>query len=581
MESLQVYQQQQQQQNISSTEIKITLKWEEYLSVVLVFVLVALSFLCSRLIHSKLRFLRFVPETGILMLLGLLLGLIYWLAGAHTNQLLQFDIRIFDYVILPVIIFEGGYSLKRKSLLKNMATVITYAVLGTLISTLFIGLMAYFFARYAHVSSVDTNNPIEALLFGSIVSAIDPVATLALLGEVFRVSESLDSPLIYNLIFGESIVNDAVAIVVFRILIQFHISGRFTYLGLLKIVFQFIYISLGSVAIGLMIGFCTALFFKYVNLKYNTTAEVLILIMMSLSSYFLAEAATLSGIMSLFVCAIICGRYVWYNLSEYSRLTTPHTFKLLSTAAESYVFLYLGISVFSFTNKSDWRCSFIVLAIVLCLIGRLLNIGPLSFLVNTWRRSQGPIGWRQATFMWWSGLRGAIAFVLALTTIDYATPNANVIVTTTLMIIFFSVWVLGATSLPLLKLLGLSQNGNFDEESNESSAILVLNKKLTSRNNEGIQLVINTNDNSNSSPEDTHDISWLKKLDRRVLRPILRKRNDKTNARLRYLILGGYIPSSLRIYESTAEEYDTLYERAILSEPTQTDSIDIELLSNN
>ena len=84
-------------------------------------------------------------------------GLILWLiGGSKAEQWLRFDTRIFDFILLPAIIFEGGYSLKKKGLFNNLATVLMYSVIGTVISTVFIGYMLYVFARYAHVNSVGT-----------------------------------------------------------------------------------------------------------------------------------------------------------------------------------------------------------------------------------------------------------------------------------------------------------------------------------------------------------------------------------------------------------------------------------------
>ncbi|KAL0482601.1 endosomal/prevacuolar sodium/hydrogen exchanger [Acrasis kona] len=170
-------------------------RWKSALSLVLIGSLIVLVFLIGKIVH-RVRLLRlFVTESGLLLFIGFIVGLINHLTGNNFGDFLQFNTFLFDFIIIPIIIFESGYSLKKKVL---------YAVLGTLISALFIGFMLFVFAKYAGVDSVDVKTPIEALIFGSIISAIDPVASLAILSDVFGVKYKSDAPRLYTVIFGES-----------------------------------------------------------------------------------------------------------------------------------------------------------------------------------------------------------------------------------------------------------------------------------------------------------------------------------------------------------------------------------------
>jgi len=492
------------------------------------------------------------------MAFGLILGFFNYLSGGKYNRLLMFDTALFDFVIIPAIIFESGYSLKKKGLFKNVISIAMFAVVGTLISTLFVGFSLFLFAKFAGIQSIDTTNPAEALVFGALISATDPVATLALLGDVFKVKESTDVPLIYNLIFGESVVNDAVSIVLFRILLKFVDQPKFTAGSFFAIIGSFIYVNIGSVIIGVAVGLFAAMFFKFVSFKYNTAVEIILLAMMALSSYLLAEAAQLSGIMSLFACGIVCGRFAWYNLSAYSRLTSPQTFKVLATAADSYVFLFLGISAFSFPDRSSWRVGFIGIGILLILVGRALNIIPITLITNIWRKRK--INWRECIFQWFSGLRGAIAFALSLHCLELDTPNAKAIVTTTLFIVLFSVWVFGGLTLPLLKLLKLDKSTEVKEKDQSNAhlpgAILVINKasvKAENIDDPGDEVLIS----SDSTKKKKSD--FMRRIDEKILRPLLRKRHDQTSPHLRDLLLGGSIPSTLKIEEIERIEYEALY----------------------
>jgi sodium/hydrogen exchanger 8 len=85
------------------------------------------------------------------------------------------------------------------------------AVLGTLVSTFVIGYLTYLLGLTGIVT-IDTSSPMEALCFGALISAVDPVATLSIMGN----PELNCDPLLYSLVFGESVLNDAVAIVLFH-----------------------------------------------------------------------------------------------------------------------------------------------------------------------------------------------------------------------------------------------------------------------------------------------------------------------------------------------------------------------------
>lgn len=120
-------------------------------------------------------------------------------------------LELFFFLILPPIIFEAGYNVKKKEFFSNFFTISLYAVIGTIISTLIIGYSVYLLGLMG-IASIDTSSPLEALLFGALISAIDPVATLSILG-----SPDINAdPVCYSLVFGESVLNDAVAIVLFK-----------------------------------------------------------------------------------------------------------------------------------------------------------------------------------------------------------------------------------------------------------------------------------------------------------------------------------------------------------------------------
>ena len=108
-------------------------------------------------------------------------------------------------------------TMQQRALSRNLVPIVTFAVVGTVLSALLTGGMLY-------IGTKATSTPIPALdstIFGALISSIDPVATLSVLSSVgIRESEAM-----YVLVFGESLLNDGVAIVLFKTLLD-HLDGQ-------------------------------------------------------------------------------------------------------------------------------------------------------------------------------------------------------------------------------------------------------------------------------------------------------------------------------------------------------------------
>uniref|UniRef100_F6U823 Cation/H+ exchanger transmembrane domain-containing protein n=3 Tax=Ciona intestinalis TaxID=7719 RepID=F6U823_CIOIN len=172
------------------------------------FILLVLAF-CILLTHCLIRWnFHFLPESIAVVFLGAAIGGIVkimqtagvgnWLAEEMLSP------NTFFLMILPPIIFEAGYSLHKGNFFQNFGSILIFAVFGTLVSAMFVGGGMYLMG----VAGIAYNLTLtECFAFGSLVSAVDPVATIA----IFK-ALNVD-PTLNMLVFGESILNDAVAIV--------------------------------------------------------------------------------------------------------------------------------------------------------------------------------------------------------------------------------------------------------------------------------------------------------------------------------------------------------------------------------
>eukprot|EP01138_Halocafeteria_seosinensis_P009703 gb/GECG01009914.1/.p1 GENE.gb/GECG01009914.1/~~gb/GECG01009914.1/.p1 ORF type:complete len:621 (+),score=52.21 gb/GECG01009914.1/:1-1863(+) len=400
----------------------------------------------------------YLPESAATMLLGMIVGGIARLVISDETELsvLRFQPELFFFLLLPPIIFEAGYTLKRKRFFRNFMTIIMFAVLGTLVSAFVIGGLIYGFAK-SGVIPIDSKNPLQSLLFGALISAVDPVATLSIMGH----PEINCDKLLYSLVFGESVLNDAVSIVLFNTFASLTGSGSKldTFDDYILIILKFFGIALGSIVLGVVMGLLACFIFKHSNLMKYPSKEITVLFLFAYASYAVGESIELSGIMSLFFTGIVLSHYNWYNMSTLTRETSRYIFKAFAHTTETVVYAYMGMVVFT-GEYGKWSAQFISLGILCCLIGRALNTFPLANLANLRRKLKIPA--KMQFVIWFAGLRGAIAFALSLNMpkVDGWKESNVYIVTTTLSIVIFTTVVAGGLTEPIL--------GRFDMKRSEA-----------------------------------------------------------------------------------------------------------------
>ena len=341
-------------------------------------------------------------------------------------------------------------------------------MVGTIISTFVVGGLSFQAARAGLVKNVDASNPMEALLFGALISAVDPVATLSIMGS----KELKCDPLLYSLVFGESVLNDAIAISLFNVFAKYYDPDGpdFTGSQIPAALTMFLLVSGLSVLVGISLGLLASFLYKHTTLRDYPHLETSLLFMFCYLCYSTAEALGLSGIMALFFQGIVLSHYNSYNLSDTAHVASEEIFMTLATIAETAVFLYMGMSVFT-GKQSNFDVVFSILALALCLLGRFLNIFPLSWIANRCRRDPRTyIPFRMQCVLWFAGLRGAIAFALAM---NMPGRHREVYATTTLFICIFTTVVCGGLTDRMLTRFGMKTNlrdmeTSFADESEQS-----------------------------------------------------------------------------------------------------------------
>ena len=453
-------------------------------------VLVLLGSHCVLRTHCVL-----LPESSVAIIIGVLVGLILRVqsSGPVHNMLQDFNTEIFFYVLLPPIIFEAGYSLKRRLFMANVVPIVTFAILGVVVSSgvMFGVLQAGGALGWVEPSVfADPGGPpppsgprapegintgtgvVYTILFSLLISATDAVASLAVLSS----SEVNADPNLQSIIFGESVLNDPIVIVIFKIVESVATRGdgggsgggdgggdgggsSAAGVGLL-FVGKFLEVSIGSTGIGLACSLVISLILRHGTLyEASSHIEVALTIGCGYVAYALGEACELSGILALFACAVALGHYNWYNLSDTAKLITAHVAKTISYLAEQSVFVYLGMCAADSSAWEHFHGAFTLLATVGAAVGRVVMVALLAQLLNCCAAPSQRLTLPMQCLIAFAGLRGAVCFALALR--FPADPVAHsTVVSATIVIVVASTLLLGGLTAPLVRALGVGRGGS-------------------------------------------------------------------------------------------------------------------------
>ncbi|XP_021281573.1 sodium/hydrogen exchanger 2-like [Herrania umbratica] len=432
-----------------------TLSTSDHASVVSMNIFVALLCACIVIGHL-LEENRWMNESITALVIGLCTGVIILLTSrGKSSHLLVFSEDLFFIYLLPPIIFNAGFQVKKKQFFHNFITIMLFGAVGTLISCTIISLGVIQFFKEMDIGSLDIG---DYLAIGAIFAATDSVCTLQVLNQD-------ETPLLYSLVFGEGVVNDATSVVLFNAIQSFDLTNINPRIAL-EFIGSFFYLFLTSTFLGVIVGLVSAYIIKTLYFgRHSTDREFALMLLMAYLSYILAELFYLSGILTVFFCGIVMSHYTWHNVTESSRVTTKHAFATMSFVAETFIFLYVGMDAL---DIEKWRfvsdspgTSVAVSSVLLALLmaGRAAFVFPLSFLSNLAKKSASEkISFRQQIIIWWAGLmRGAVSMALAynqFTRLGHTQLRANAImITSTITIVLFSTVVFGIMTKPLIRFL--------------------------------------------------------------------------------------------------------------------------------
>lgn len=251
----------------------------------------------------------------------------------------------------------------------------TYAILGTLISIILIGLLTF---SFSYLNIIDGFKFKESMGFGSLISATDAVAIISAFKEI-----NVD-PNFFQILFGESCLNDAVSIVFYETTTKFDESIEIS-TAIFESFLNFGIILFGSIVVGFAIGFLTAWALKIMSTKSKQMEKIEIGCMSILPfvSYLVAEMLGLSGIVAILFNGIAHSAYTKPYLRSFSKIAIKGIYEMIAHMFETLAYIFLGLGFSSFKELfgliNIWM---IVLLTIVVLIARAVNIIVCSYLCN-------------------------------------------------------------------------------------------------------------------------------------------------------------------------------------------------------
>ena len=368
------------------------------------------------------------------------LGVIHDFLASLNSFSISSDAVLF--IFLPVLVFEAALGIDAHRLIDDIAPILSLAIIGLLISAFMVGYSLHW------VSGVSL---IVCLLLGAIVSATDPVAVMAIFKE-------LQAPKRLSvLVEGESLFNDATAIVLFVILTAMLTgdSGGDIFSGIQSFLKVFLLGILAGLAIGRV--FCSVLSKMG---KYPLVQITLTLSLAYFSFIFAEHYLHVSGVMSVVGSALVVGSFGHSTLSPETWEKLHETWDHFAFWANSIIFILVGMVVPKIMGSITLNEGLLLAVLVLSAFGaRALILFVVLPLFESWH-STAKISKAYKGIMLWGGLRGAVSLALALSVMEnaaFAPEIQRFIGILVTGFVLFTLLVNATTVGSLLSLLGLDQ----------------------------------------------------------------------------------------------------------------------------
>lgn len=370
-----------------------------------------------------------IPYAIGLIVAGLILGNVTSFSGPQLTQDLLF------LVVLPGLLFEGAFKLDFADFWRARYSILTLAVPGLVVSTILTAVLLWLAVNYLQPGSLLF---IEAMAFGALISATDPISVLSL----FR-SLGVDARLCV-LVEGEALFNDGTAVVIFTLVLALAAG---TEPGWTHAAWEFVRIAGLAAIVGAVIGFAAGLLTRAID---DAMIEITVTLLSAYGAFIIASWLGLSGVIACVLAGLVTGTWGSRWMSERTRTAVDSFWTYTAFLLNSFVFLLIGTRIHLQTLTHY---------LPEILIGwAAINVARAAIVYAKYA-SMRAFGSQGFSFSWaailtWGGLRGGLSMVLALA-LPQSFAHRELILHTTYGVVLLTLLVQGLTMKPLVRALGL------------------------------------------------------------------------------------------------------------------------------
>jgi CPA1 family monovalent cation:H+ antiporter len=392
---------------------------------------VILLFSIATAVAIAVRALK-LPYTVALVLVGIALGPTRLIDGSLLRRDVLFSL------FLPGLVFEAAYHLDLQHVRRQATAIFALAIPGVVVGMAVTTSLLVIFTRALGPDSIALGT---ALIFSAVVGATDPIAVVAMFRDL-GVPRALRV-----LVEGESLVNDATAIVLFSLAVAWVPGGAS---GWTQALLDFARVLGAGVAIGAAVGGITSAISRRID---DAMIEITLTVIAAYGSFAFAEYVGASGVIASVVAGVIAGSYAEAGMCDRTRHAVGSFWEYVAFALNSLVFLLMGFSVHMPTLVGSWRA--IAVAYGVSLVARLVVVATVKLVLP--KRAGSP-SWSWTAVLAWGGVRGALSIVLALS-LPLGFPQRDAIVAMTYGVVLASLVVQGLSIGRLARALGLVEAG--------------------------------------------------------------------------------------------------------------------------
>ena len=338
-----------------------------------------------------------LPYPALFVLGGLALGFIPGLPSIHLEP------ELVLLVFLPPLLFVAAFETPQRDLRRNLWPIARLSIVLVVLTTVVVAAVAQAFVPGLGWAA--------ALALGAIVAPTDALAATS----VFR---RLGVPRIaITLIEGESLFNDATALIAYRAAVVATVTGVFVLSDTLA---AFLVAAAGGIVLGWIVGRVVAVVVRWLD---DPPVEVVVSLLIPWAAYLPAEQFELSGVLAVVTAGLVIGRRLGTILSPSSRVLWLTSWKMVGFVLNGLIFVLIGLALPDILrglgDMAPERVLGLALLVCAVVIGiRFAYVFLASFLPNSPRRlvaQRDPRLASRLTFLVaWSGLRGAVSLAAAL-----------------------------------------------------------------------------------------------------------------------------------------------------------------------